>query len=82
MKQQNSEKYKAYKEKDRLRKKKLSNDTQSGRPFSCKQPLGKTVARTAKSPTKKNQVIKSIVSSLSPISKNNLLTSMKKKLPF
>ena len=45
---QNSERYKAYKEKDRLRKKKLNNGTQSGRPFSCKQSLGKAVACTAK----------------------------------
>ena len=82
---QNSEKYKAYKKKDRLRKKKSSNGTQSGTTSSCKQPLGKAVAGTSKtlpkSPTRKNQVIKSIVSSLSPRSKNNLFTSMKKKLP-
>ena len=45
---QNSEKYKAYKEKDRLWKKKSSNGIQSGTPFSCKESLGKAVARILK----------------------------------
>ena len=45
---QNSEEYKAYKEKDRLWKKKSSNGIQSGTPFSCKESLGKAVARILK----------------------------------
>ena len=41
LQKRNSEKYEAYKEKERLQKKKSSNGTQSRTPFSCKQSLGK-----------------------------------------